>query len=259
MIMVFLKNQEEINLIKEGADILGRVLGVIAQAIKPGITTKALDKLAEEFIGDHGGKASFKGHEKFPASICTSVNDGVVHGIPDQYKLQEGDIISVDCGVYYKGFHSDSAYTFPVGEITTEANALLRTTKEALYLGIDQAIAGNRLGDIGEVVQDHVYRQGYSVVKELVGHGIGKQLHEQPQVPNYGKRGSGMKLRSGMVIAIEPMVNLGQAKIRHEKDGWTIRTLDRKLSAHFEHTVAIGENKAEVLTTYQYIEAALKQ
>jgi methionyl aminopeptidase len=259
MMMIFLKNQEEISLIKEGADILGRAFGVIAQAIKPDITTKALDKLAEEFIGDHGGAPSFKGFENFPASICTSVNDGVVHGIPDQYKLQEGDIISVDCGVYYKGFHSDSAFTFPVGEITTEAHALLRTTKEALYLGIDQAIAGNRLGDIGETIQDHVYRQGYTVVKELVGHGIGKQLHEQPQVPNYGKRGSGVKLKPGMVIAIEPMINLGGAKIRHEKDGWTIRTLDRKLSAHFEHTVVIRESKAEILTTYQYIEAALKQ
>ncbi len=257
--MVFLKNPEEISLIKEGADILGQALGVVAQTIEPGVMTKKLDKLVEEFIGDHGGKASFKGFEGFPASICTSVNDEVVHGIPSQYALQEGDIISVDCGVYYKGYHSDSAFTFSVGEISTEAKKLLQATKEALYLGIGQAIVGKRVGDIGQAVQDYVYKQGYTVVKELVGHGIGKSLHESPKVPNYGKQGSGMKLQPGMVIAIEPMVNLGGRQIRYGKDGWTIRTLDHKLSAHFEHTVAVREGKAEILTTYQYIEAALKK
>jgi methionyl aminopeptidase len=256
--MVFLKSEEEISIMRESAAILSKTLGVVAQAIEPGIETKMLDKLAEEFIGDQGAKPSFKGYSHFPASICVSVNDQVVHGIPGKYKLQEGDIVSIDCGVYYQGFHSDSAFTFPVGAVTSEASKLLVVTQEALYKGIGQAIAGNRVGDISVAIQDHVHEQGYTVVKELVGHGIGRNLHESPQVPNYGKRGSGMKLKAGMVLAIEPMVNLGAAMVGEEKDGWTIRTLDHQLSAHFEHTVVVREGKAEVLTTYQYIEEALK-
>jgi methionyl aminopeptidase len=256
--MVFLKSEEEISIIREGADILSKALGIAAQAIEPGLTTQRLDKLVEEFIGDHRAKPSFKGHQHFPASICVSVNEQVVHGIPGPYELQEGDIISVDCGVYYGGYHSDAAFTFAVGEIKMETKKLLLKTEESLYQGIAQAIAGNRVGDIGAAIQKHVYEQGYTVVKELVGHGIGKNLHESPQVPNYGKRGSGMQLKPGMVLAIEPIVNLGGAKIQQEKDGWTIRTADYKPSAHFEHTVAIRKGKAEILTTYQYIGKALK-
>jgi len=256
--MILFKNEEEINLIKEGAHILGKTFGIIARELRPGITTKALDKLAEEFIGDHGGKPSFKGHDRFPASICTSVNEIVVHGIPNAYTLQEGDIISVDCGVYYKGFHSDSAFTFPVGKISSEASKLLRITQEALYLGIDQAAEGKRIGDIGQAVQDYATKHDFSVVRDLVGHGIGRNLHEDPPVPNYGKQGSGIKLKPGMVLAIEPMINMGKAKIKQERDGWTIRTADHKLSAHFEHTVAVGPYQAEILTTYAYIEEALK-
>jgi len=256
--MIFLKSEEEIKLIRASAYILSETLGLIAQAIKPGMSTKTLDKLAAEFIHAQGGQPSFRGFQGFPASLCTSVNEVVVHGLPSQYRLQEGDIISVDCGVYYKGFHSDSAFTFPVGTISQAASKLLRITKESLYKGIDQARAGKCIGDIGQAIQDHVNSHGYSVVKALVGHGIGRSLHEEPQVPNYGKKGRGIKLKPGMVLAIEPMINLGKSKVVQGRDGWTIRTLDRKLSAHFEHTIAIGEHKTEILTTYQHIEEALK-
>ena len=231
--MIFLKREEEINVIRESAYILSKTFGLIAQEIRPGVTTKALDKLAEEFISDHGGKPSFKGFKQFPASLCTSVNEIVVHGIPSRYELQEGDIISVDCGVYYKGYHSDSAFTFPVGETGQTASDLLRVAEEALYQGIGQVKAGRRIGDIGQAVQD-------------------------PEVPNYGKKGSGVKLKQGMVLAIEPIINLGGQKVVQEKDGWTIRTLDKEPSAHFEHTVAVWKHKAEILTTYQYIEEAWK-
>ncbi|MEM7055360.1 MAG: type I methionyl aminopeptidase [Bacteroidota bacterium] len=256
--MIFLKREEEINIIREGACILSKTLGSLAQEIKPGVTTKALDKLAEEFISDHGGKPSFKGLKQFPASLCTSVNEIVVHGIPSHYELQEGDIISVDCGVSYRGYHSDSAFTFPVGEIGQTVSELLRVTKEALYQGISQVKAGGRIGDIGQAVQDYAHKHGYSVVRALAGHGIGRNLHEDPQIPNYGKKGCGVKLKKGMVLAIEPMINLGGQNVVEEKDGWTIRTLDRKPSAHFEHTVVVWEHQAEILTTYQYIEEALK-
>ena len=252
--MIFLKREEEVNIIREGAHILSKTLGSLAQEIRPGVTTKALDKLAEEFISDHGGKPSFKGFKQFPASLCTSVNEIVVHGIPSHYELQEGDIISVDCGVYYKGYHSDSAFTFPVGETNQTASELLRVAKEALYQGIGQVKAGKRVGDIGQAVQYHAHKHGYSVVRSLAGHGIGRNLHEDPEVPNYGKKGSGVKLKQGMVLAIEPMINLGGQKVVQEKDGWAIRALDKKPSAHFEHTVAVWEHKAEILTTYQYIE-----
>jgi methionyl aminopeptidase len=256
--MIFLKNDEEIAIIKQSGLILAQTLGVVAKAIKPGITTRDLDKLAETYIYDQGASPSFKGYNRFPATLCISVNEAVVHGIPGNYELKEGDIVSVDCGVFYKGFHSDSAFTFPVGEITKEARELIKVTKEALYLGISQAIVGNRVGDIGGVVEDYVSKHNFTVVRDLAGHGIGKNLHEDPQVPNYGKRGAGVRLKKGMVLAIEPMVNLGKSAVKQEKDGWTITTIDKKLSAHFEHTVAIGEQQAEILTSYQYIEEVFK-
>ncbi|HSZ72448.1 MAG TPA: type I methionyl aminopeptidase [Cytophagaceae bacterium] len=252
--MIYYKTEEEIEIIKEGADILGRAHGLIARAIKPGIKTIELDKMAFDFIAESGGKPSFKGYNGFPSTLCISVNDQVVHGFPGQYELKEGDIISVDCGVFWKGFHSDSAYTYPVGKVSEEVSNLLKATKRSLYLGIENAIEGNRVGDISYAIQSYVEDFGYGVVRELVGHGVGKKLHEKPEVPNYGKRGNGPKLVSGMVIAIEPMINLGKKSIVQEEDGWTIRTSDKKPSAHFEHTVVIRKDKAEILTTFKYIE-----
>ena len=252
--MIYYKTEEEIDIIKEGADILGRAHGLIAAAIKPGIKTIELDKIAFDFIKESGGKPSFKGYNGFPSTLCISVNDQVVHGFPSNYELKEGDIISVDCGVFWKGFHSDSAYTYPVGKISDEVSHLLKATKQSLYLGIEHAIEGNRIGDISHAIQSYVEGFGYGVVRELVGHGVGKKLHEKPEVPNFGKRGNGPKLISGMVIAIEPMINLGKKNIIQEDDGWTIRTTDRKPSAHFEHTVLIRKDKAEILTTFKYIE-----
>lgn len=256
--MIYYKTNEEIEIIKEGADILGRTHGLIAKAIKPGIKTIELDKLAFDFITEAGAKPSFKGYQGFPYTLCISVNDQVVHGFPGEYALKEGDIISVDCGVFWKGFHSDSAYTYPVGAVSEEVMKLLRETKKSLYLGIENAIEGNRVGDVSYAIQSHVEALGYGVVRELVGHGVGKKLHEKPEVPNYGKRGNGPKLVSGMVIAIEPMINLGKKNIVQEEDGWTIRTSDKKPSAHFEHTVLVGKEKAEILTTFKYIEETIK-
>jgi methionyl aminopeptidase len=255
--MIFLKSEEAIALIREGADILSRVHGIIAHEIKPGITTQRLDALAEGFIRDNDGIPSFKGYKKFPATLCTSVNEYVVHGIPSDYALQEGDIVSVDCGVYYKGFHSDAAFTYPVGMINSEVMRLLQVTKEALYCGISEAKAGNRVGDISHAIQHHAQSHSYSVVRELVGHGVGKALHEDPQVPNYGKKGCGAQLKQGMVLAIEPMINLGKRQIVSEKRG-QVRTLDKKAAAHFEHTVVVLEKQAEILTTYRYIEEVFK-
>ncbi len=252
--MIYYKTEEEIDIIKEGADILGRAHGLIAKAIKPGIKTIELDKIAFDFITESGGKPSFKGYNGFPSTLCISVNDQVVHGFPSNYELKEGDIISVDCGVFWKGFHSDSAYTYPVGKVSDEVSNLLKATKQSLYLGIENAIEGNRIGDISHAIQSYVEGFGYGVVRELVGHGVGKKLHEKPEVPNFGKRGNGPKLVSGMVIAIEPMINLGKKNIIQEDDGWTIRTTDRKPSAHFEHTVLIRKDRAEILTTFKYIE-----
>lgn len=252
--MVYLKNPEEVALIKESADILGRAHGLLAKEVKSGVTTLYLDKLAEEFIKDHKASPSFKGYNGFPFSLCISLNENVVHGFPSKNELKEGDIVSIDCGVFHKGFHSDSAYTYAVGEVAPEVKALLQHTEKSLYLGIEQAVAGNRIGDIGFAVQSYVEDKGYTVVRELVGHGLGKALHEEPEVPNYGKRGKGTKLKPGMVIAIEPMVNLGTRNVVQESDGWTIRTADRKPSAHFEHTIAIWEDKTEIITTHKYIE-----
>jgi methionyl aminopeptidase len=252
--MIYLKSDQEIELIKISAQVLGKAHAEVAKRIQPGITTKELDRTAEEFIRDNGGIPSFKGYNSFPASLCISVNETVVHGIPSKYELKEGDIISIDCGVKLNGYHSDSAYTYPVGEVASEVRDLLTRTKQSLYAGINKAVEGGRVGDIGYAVQSYVEQFGYTVVRELVGHGVGKNLHESPEVPNYGKRGQGAKLKEGMVIAIEPMINLGKKNIVQERDGWTIRTADRKPSAHFEHTVAIRKGQAEILTTFQYIE-----
>jgi methionyl aminopeptidase len=255
--MIHCKTEEEIELIRKSADILGRAHAEVAKGIKVGVTTFALDKIAYDYITKSGGKPSFKGYKGYPSSLCISVNEVVVHGLPGDYELKEGDVISIDCGVYLNGFHSDSAYTYPVGVISEENKKLLEVTKQSLYQGIAQSLPGNRTGDIGYAIQSFVEKEGYSVVRELVGHGVGKSLHEEPEVPNYGKRGSGVKLQERMVIAIEPMVNLGKKNIFQEKDGWTIRTVDRKPSAHFEHTVVVMKDKAEILTTFKYIEEVL--
>lgn len=252
--MIHYKTADDIQLIKEGAQILGRAHGEVAKLIKPGVKTDILDRIAEEYILDHGGSPSFKNYNGFPAALCISVNETVVHGFPSQYELKDTDIISVDCGVFYKGFHSDSAYTYPLEGVSREVLDLLDRTYESLHLGIAQAKTGNRVGDISYAIQSYVEQFGYGVVRELVGHGVGKNLHEDPEVPNYGKRGKGVKLAAGMVFAIEPMINLGKKNVVQERDGWTIRTADRKPSAHFEHTVAVLEDKTEVLTTHEYIE-----
>jgi methionyl aminopeptidase len=252
--MIYLKTEDEITLIKESAQVLGKAHAEVAQWIKPGITTKKLDTIAEDYIRSYGGIPSFKGFNNFPASLCMSVNEVVVHGIPGNYELKDGDIVSIDCGVKLNGFHSDSAYTYPVGEVSKEVMDLLTATKKSLYKGIEQAVDGLRIGDIGFAVQHYCEERGYTVVRELVGHGVGKELHESPEVPNYGKRGKGLRLKEGMVLAIEPMINLGTKSVMQEKDGWTIRTSDRKYSAHFEHTIAVRKGKAEILTTFDYIE-----
>lgn len=255
--MIRLKTEEEISLIREGAEILSRVHGEIARELSPGVTTQKLDTLAETYIRDRGASPSFKGYRKFPASLCTSVNEYVVHGLPSRNALQEGDIVSIDCGVCYKGFHSDASFTYPVGVISSKVRRLLKVTQEALYFGIHQAKVGNRVGDISHAIQHHVQKNGYSVIRDLVGHGIGSRLHEDPEVPNYGKKGNGKRLKQGMVLAIEPMVGLGKWQIVQEKGG-QFRTLDKNPSAHFEHTVAILADKTEILTTYRYIEEVLK-
>jgi methionyl aminopeptidase len=256
--MIHYKTSEEVQLIKEGAQILGKAHGEVAKYVKEGVKTSFLDKIAEEYIRDNKGVPSFKGYNGFPASLCISVNEVVVHGFPSNYVLKDGDIISVDCGVFHQGFHSDSAYTYPVGEVSPQVLSLLNATKEALYLGIEKAVFGNRIGDIGYAIQKFVEAKGFTVVRELVGHGLGKHLHEAPEVPNYGKKSSGPLMKDGMVIAIEPMINLGTRNIVQERDGWTIRTADRKASAHYEHTVAIFEDRTEILTTHQYIEENIK-
>ena len=252
--MVHLKTGEEIQLIRESAQILGKAHGEVARLVKPGIKTRELDKVADEFIRDHGGVPSFKNYNGFPSTLCISVNEVVVHGFPGEHVLKETDIISVDCGVLYKGFHSDSAYTYPLEGVTSETLLLLNRTYNSLHIGIEQAKAGNRTGDIAYAIQSYVEGFGYGVVRELVGHGVGKSLHEDPEVPNFGKRGKGVKLVEGMVFAIEPMINKGTKNVVQERDGWTIRTADRKPSAHFEHTVAIWNDRTEILTTHEYIE-----
>jgi methionyl aminopeptidase len=257
--MIFYKTEEEIELIRQSALILSKAHGEIALLIKEGVSTGYLDKKAEEFIMDHGAKPSFKNYNGFPYSLCISVNSTVVHGMPSNYELKDGDVISVDCGVFHQGYHSDCAYTHTVGNVTEDVKQLLTVTKESLYKGIEQAIVGSRLGNIGFAVQQHAEENGYGVVRELVGHGLGRNLHESPEVPNYGRRGQGLKLQNGLVLAIEPMINLGTKNIVQEDDGWTIRTRDNKPSAHFEHTVVVRKDKAEILTSFEYIEQAKKQ
>ncbi len=255
--MIFLKTNEEIELIRESSRLVGKTLAEVAKLIQPGVNTLTLDKRAEEFIRDNNAIPGFLGYSGFPNTLCISVNSQVVHGIPSNYELKEGDIVSVDCGVLKNGFFGDSAYTFAVGEISEEHKKLLRVTKESLYLGIKQAVDGKRVGDIGFAVQQHCESNNLSVVRELVGHGVGRNLHESPEVPNYGKRGQGPKLRKGMVIAIEPMVNLGTRQIIFERDGWTTHTKDHKYSAHFEHTIAVGATEADILSTFEYVEEVL--
>ena len=255
--MIFLKTEDEIELMREANRLVGMTLGEVAKHIKPGITTLHINNVAEEFIRSHGAVPSFLGYNGFPYSLCISINENVVHGFPSEYVMKEGDIISVDCGTEKNGFCGDSAYTFCVGEVSEDVKALLRTTKEALYLGIEKAVEGHRVGDIGDAVQTYCEKRGYSVVRELVGHGIGRKMHESPDVPNYGKRGTGPLLKKGMCIAIEPMINMGSKNVVFESDGWTVRTKDRKPAAHFEHTVAIREGKADILSTFEYVEAVL--
>lgn len=255
--MIYLKTSEEIELLRESNMLVGRTLGEMAKAIKPGVTTLELDKIAEEFIRDNGGKPGFLGYGGFPNTLCISINEQVVHGIPSSYVLKNGDIVSVDCGVYMNKYYGDSAYTFAVGEIAPEVRGLLNITKESLYKGIEAAIEGNRIGDVGYAVQQHAESHGYSVVREMVGHGVGRNLHEEPQVPNYGRRGQGVVLKAGMVIAIEPMINLGKRQIIQEEDGWTIVTRDSKPSAHFEHTIAIGKGSSDILSSFKFVEEAL--
>ena len=257
--MLYLKTDEEIGLLRESNLLVSRTLGEVAPLIKPGITTLFLDNIAETFIRDNGGFPAFKGYGGFPNTLCTSVNDEVVHGIPSNYALKEGDILSVDCGVILNGWYGDSAYTFGVGEIEEEARRLLEFTKASLEEGVKEAIAGNRLGDISFAVQSKAESGGYSVVRELVGHGLGRKLHEPPEVANYGKRGTGPKMEKGLVICIEPMINLGKKETIQMRDGWTIRTLDGKPSAHFEYAVAVDKGKADVLTTFKFIEEALNK
>lgn len=257
--MIHYKSKAEIELMRESALLVSNTLALVASVLKPGVTTLYLDKIAEEFIRDNNATASFKGYQGFPFTCCISVNDAVVHGFPSSYELKNGDMVSVDAGVFKNGFHGDSAYTFGVGEISDEIKKLMGVTKESLYKGIEKAVHGNRVGDIAYAIQEFTEKQyGYGVVRDLVGHGLGRHLHEEPQVPNFGKRGSGAKLKEGMVIAIEPMINLGTKDVFHDKDGWTIRTADGKPAAHYEHDVSIQKGKADILSSFTPIEAAEK-
>ncbi|RKD18312.1 type I methionyl aminopeptidase [Pelobium manganitolerans] len=256
---IILKSPEEIELIRASSQLVARTHAEVAKIIGEGVSTKQLNKVAEEFIRDNGAIPAFLNYNGFPYTLCISLNDQVVHGFPSDYQLQSGDIVSVDCGVIKDGYFGDSAYTFMIGEVEEETKQLLKVTQECLDLAIEKAIVGNRVGDIGYACQQHAERHGYGVVKELVGHGVGKMLHEKPDVPNYGKRGSGIKLVEGMVLAIEPMINAGRAAVKFWNDGWTVSTIDKKPSAHFEHTVAIKKGKADVLSTFAYVEEVLNK
>jgi methionyl aminopeptidase len=255
---IIYKTNEEIELLRLSSLLVGKTLAEVAKLIKPGVTSLQLDKVAEEFIRDNGAIPGFLGMYDFPNTLCTSVNDAVVHGIPNDKPLQDGDIISVDCGTLMNGFYGDAAYTFEVGEVKPEITKLLDVTKECLRRAIEQAVVGKRIGDIGFAVQNYAEENGYGVVRELVGHGLGRDLHEEPQVPNYGKRGTGLQLKEGMVIAIEPMINMGTRNVKEGSDGTTIVTVDGLPSAHFEHDVAIRKGKAEVLSTHEFVEEVLK-
>ncbi len=255
--MIYFKTEEEIELIRESSLLVGKTLAEVAKHIKPGVKTIVLDKIAEEFIRDNGAVPGFKGYKGFPKTLCMSINEQVVHGIPGERILQNGDIVSIDCGVKKNGFFGDSAYTFAVGDVKEEILLLMKRTKESLYKGIEVTVAGKRVGDIGFEIQNYVEGFGYSVVRDLVGHGLGKNLHEKPEIPNYGKRGSGAKLKEGMVLAIEPMINLGTKNVVQENDGWTIRTADGLPSAHYEHDIAVKKGKADILSTFEFIEQVL--
>jgi methionyl aminopeptidase len=257
--MLYVKTDEEVGLLRESNLLVSRTLAEVASLIRPGITTISLDMVAESFIRDNGGQPAFKGYNGFPNTLCTSVNDEVVHGIPSGYVLKEGDIISIDCGVLLNGYYGDSAYTFPVGKVNDDVLRLMDFTRASLEDGVREAIAGNRVGDISFAVQSKAESGGYSVVRELVGHGLGTRLHEAPEVPNWGKRGTGMKMSKGLVICIEPMINMGMRDTIQMKDGWTIKTADGKPSAHFEYAVAVDKGEADVLTTFKFIEEVLNK
>ena len=259
--MIHIKSLEEIEIQRKSALAVSATLTEVATFLRPGITTLSIDNMAESFIRDHGGVPSFKGYgpknHAFPFSLCISVNEAVVHGVPSSYELKDGDIVSIDCGVYMNGFHGDSAYTFAIGNVAPEVLKLLKVTKESVYKGIEQAADGNRVGDISYAIEQYTNGQyGYGIVRELVGHGVGRSLHEDPNVPNYGRRGDGKRLKENMVLAIEPMINLGTRNIDQLEDGWTIVTADRKASAHFEHTTWVRKGKGEPLSSFEPIEAA---
>jgi methionyl aminopeptidase len=257
--MIQYKSKEEIEIMRHSCLLVGKAHAEVAKVLKTGMTTLEVNNIVEEFIKDNGGTASFKNYNGFPAATCISMNEAVVHGFPGKHILKDGDIISLDIGVYKNGFHGDSAYTYGIGEIAEEAKQLLKVTKESLYLGIQKARQGNRVGDIANAIQEYTEKQhGYGVVRELVGHGLGRSLHEDPQVPNYGKKGTGAKLKEGMVLAIEPMINLGVKDVVHLSDGWTVLTKDHKVSAHFEHDVCITKGEPDILSSFEEIEAAEK-
>ena len=255
--MIYLKTPEELELMRNACDLVSRTLGEVAKWVQPGVTTRKLDNIARDFIHDNGGRPACLGYGGFPATLCIEVNETVVHGFPGPYTLQEGDILGIDTVVELNGFNGDMCYTFPIGEVDPKVMDLLRTTKESLYVGIEACREGARIGDISNAVQTYCERRGYSVVREMCGHGIGKKMHEDPEIPNYGRRGTGPLIRSGMCLCIEPMINLGSRNIIIERDGWTCRTRDRKPSAHYEHTVAIVDGATEILTTFEPIRLAL--
>lgn len=258
--MIFFKTAEEVELMRESNLLVSTTLAEIAKHIKPGVSTLELDAIAETYIRDNNAVPGFKGFHGFPATLCTSVNSQVVHGIPTKEAvLKEGDIVSVDCGVIKNGFYGDTAFTFQVGEVSAEVKRLLDVTRESLFKGIEKAVEGQRVGDIGHAVQHHAESNGYSVVRELVGHGLGKKMHEEPEVPNYGRRGTGVKLKKGMVICIEPMINMGKRQINQGSDGWTISTADNKPSAHFELAIAVDKGKADILSTFSYIDEVINK
>lgn len=256
--MIYLKTAEEIEKMRAACKLASQTLGEIAKWVKPGITTNRIESIAREFIHDNGGRPTCLGYGGFPAAVCYEVNEIVVHGFPSAYELREGDILGTDLVVEIDGYNGDMCYTFPVGEVTEEVENLLRTTKESLYVGIKHCRAGNRIGDIANAVQTYCEKRGYTVVREMCGHGIGRKMHEDPEVPNYGRRGTGPMIRNGMCICIEPMINLGSRNIVIERDGWTCRTKDRKPSAHYEHTIAVLEGEPHILTTYDYVEQVMQ-
>jgi methionyl aminopeptidase len=259
MSKIHYKSAEEVELIRLSSMLVAKTHGEIAKAIGPGVKTIELNKLAETFIRDNGGIPAFLNYGGFPYSLCISLNDQVVHGFPSNHVLKDGDLVSVDCGVILNKYYGDSAFTFAIGEVSDQVKTLMRVTRECLDLGIEKAVVGNRIGDIGYAVQEHAEKHGFGVVKELVGHGVGLKLHEKPEVPNYGRRGAGIKLEEGMVIAIEPMINAGRAGVKFWDDGWTVSTVDGKASAHYEHTVAVKKGKADILSSFEYVDNVLKE